>query len=61
MLEFILGILVLILIHVAMWGLYELFFWGYWKFICFGIEHELINEDIFGKIEEMKKIPFMGV
>ena len=61
MLELVFGLIVLILIHVALWGLYELFFWSYWKFICFGIENELIKEDIFGKIEEMKKISFMGV
>jgi hypothetical protein len=43
-------------IHVIPWLIYELFIDGYWKFVCYGIENNLINEDIFSKIEEMKKI-----
>jgi hypothetical protein len=51
----------LAMFQAVLWGMYELFFGGYWKFICFGIEKGYIQEDIFAHIEKMQKMASFGM
>lgn len=60
MLEFLIALVGLILFYVVLWFIGELFFRFYWGFVCYGIENGYIKEDIFGKIEEMKKVIMFG-
>ena len=55
MIEVLVALFWFIVIHLVMWGAYELFFKLYWDFICFGIKNKLIKEDIFAQIDFMNK------
>jgi len=56
----IVGILFIVLqlsaFTAVLWGIYELAVYGYWKFLCYGIENKIIEEDIFSRIEEIQKV-----
>lgn len=56
----IVGILFIVLqlsaFTAVLWGIYELAVHCYWKFLCYGIENKLIEEDIFSRIEEIQKV-----
>lgn len=50
-----------IVVHLLLWGGYELFFKSYWYIVCYGIENNLIEEDIFETIDKIRNITNIGI